>query len=253
MFQNINGKEEISNMNINIELRNFIEDYSSHIIISLSNTFKYNSNFLFKRGSASKIRDNFDINHLDKIVENICYDLISTGKSYIYYKIEDSKLIITNKKINNCKFIKLKIPKNIIKNWKKTYKMFSYLDYSNALRQSTDDISLTNNLINANSIAQLEIDKRCNPFYASQHGIFDYYSEWYCVYREANKKLFQRKLLDYILDKINYILYKELKLEHDDILLFDGFSQDELYDIITDLKNYKTSLGKISSRLYQRK
>ena len=56
-----------------------------------------------------------------------------------------------------------------------------------------------------------------------------------------------------ILDKINYILHKELKLEHDDILLFDGFSQDELYDIITDLKNYKTSLGKISSRLYQRK
>ena len=252
-------------MESNLELRNLFEDYSNHIIISLSNSFSYHSNFSFNLCDKSIAQKHFDTYNIDETIETICYNLIKNGKCNIYYKYnkygndnkkDDNKLIITpylNDKNKDFKKIKLIFPKSIIKSRKRIIKSFKYLDYSSIFSQNVEDIEITQKLIDASKIAKIEIDKICNPFYVSEYNIFENYSEIYCLYRVATKKLYQRKLLDYVLDKINDILVNELSLKDDDILIFNGFTQSELINIIDDLKNYNSSLGEISSKLYKRK
>lgn len=243
-------------MEYNFELQKLYENFGNHILISLCKD--YNNYFSFNEGNKSKLSKHLNLYRFSEIIETVCYSLIRNGKYKLHYVIEQVKnksvIKFYIKDIANYDKISFSMPKTVMTNKvrKKILKKLKYLNYNKMISKNSGDINKVKLLGEMQKNAVLKIGKMCNPFYINNFTYFDYYTDYYCIYRKAENMIYQRKLVDYVLNEINKTLSILFNLDEKDKINFNGISIIELEDIIADLKEYKTPLPDITTKLYQK-
>lgn len=246
----------IDKMEYNFELEKFYKDFGNHILLSLCKD--YNNYFSYKMGKKSKLLKRLSLYRFSEVIENICHSLVETGKYKMYYSIEkkgkEEIINFYSKNINNYDCIIFKMPKIIMSNKKRNniLKKIKLLNSNKMISENSGNLDRLKFLSEMQKKASLEIDKMCNPFYINNSSCFDYYTDFYCIYRKAKTMISQRLLIDYVISEINKLLMNLFELDNEDIIVFNGMTLVELNIIIEDLKLYKTPLPDIANKLYQR-
>lgn len=236
----------------NYELQSLYQTFGEHILLSLCRD--YNNYFTFKLKEKSKLFTHILDYDLSDVIVDVCYNLIRNGKYTIYSKLEKEEELtyikfssspITNKKID---FI---FPSDIASNYerKKVIRSLTQLDSNKIYKDGMKWLKFMSGM---KKKADLEIGKLGKNFYIYDANWSDYYNDYYYVHRKIREMIAQRKLIDYVLDKINLALVDIFKLEKDDIILFNGMSLDSLHSLLDELEKNNRSVNSIYKELHER-
>lgn len=236
----------------NYELQNLYQTFGEHILLSLCRD--YNNYFTFKLKEKSKLSTHILDYDISKAIIDVCYNLIKNGKYTIYSKLEKEEELtyikfssspISNKKID---FI---FPSDIVSNYerKKVIRSLTQLDSNKIYRDGMKWLKFMSAM---KKKADLEIGKLGKNFYIYDANWSDYYNDYYYVHREIKEMIAQRKLINYVLDKINLALVDIFKLKKDDIILFNGMSLALLYSLQDELEKNNRSVNSIYKELHER-
>ena len=236
----------------NYELQSLYQTFGEHILLSLCRD--YNNYFTFKLKEKSKLSTHILDYDISEAIIDVCYNLIRNGKYTIYSKLEKEEELtyikfssspISNKKID---FI---FPSDIASNYerKKVIRSLTQLDSNKIYRDGMKWLKFMSGM---KKKADLEIGKLGKNFYIYNANWNDYYNDYYYVHREIKEMIAQRKLINYVLDKINLALVDIFKLKKDDIILFNGMSLDLLYSLQDELEKNNRSVNSIYKELHER-
>lgn len=237
----------------NYELQSLYQTFGKHILLSLCRD--YNNYFTFKLKEKSKLSTHILHYDISEVIIDVCYNLIRNGKYTIYSKLEIEEDLtyikfssnpISNKKID---FI---FPSDIASNHerKKVIRSLTQLDSNKIYGDGMKGLKFMSAM---KKKADLETGKLGKNFYIYDANWSDYYNEYYYVHRKIREMIAQRKLINYVLDKINLALVDLLKLKKDDIILFNGMSLDSLYNLQDELEKNNRSVNSIYKELHERK
>ena len=242
-------------MEYNHNLENFYNSYGKYVLIS--SRLEFNDYFSYELKVKSKLSNALLNLDLYRLFTNICDDLIRNGKAHILFKISKNKKnnesfisIIPNTQfeVPHIK-VSFTFPKGILseRERKNTISKLSLLNPINLY----SDLSNMENMRFANEmskIAELELGKIGEHYFSSQNS-FDYYTDYYCIYRLIKLRINQRKLINYVLKTINRVFIKSLQLEDNDNLVFNGTTIERLESMLDELIDNK-SLNDIYKELF---
>lgn len=230
-------------MKYNHELESFFESFGRHILYSLC--FNNRDLFQYKSGIVSQLRHYINIVDFPELFCYICETLVREGRIRIFYDVKNNeneksmKLVVNKTDIEESTHgdISFEFPKSIMSEnkRKRTIAKLALLDISQIDTSNEFEKSGWKFASEMMTKAQIEIGKVGKHFYMNGESNINF-SDYYIVYRSIKQKIEQRKLLDYVLDKLNSEFVCILNLKSDDILEFKGVSVEKLNALLIDLK-----------------
>lgn len=231
------------------DLSRFYKSYSVHILSSLCRD--YRDYFSFNLSNSCKLDidiSNFEFTH---IFLDVCENLIKNGKYTVYCTVENKgdKLLIkfTSAAISQKK-INFVFPTTLISNHKrkKVIRVLEKINSDQLFRDGMKGIKFRTDM------EELLVKKLCklgNPYLFDENWS-SYYTDYYYVYKIIRKRIEQRKLVDYVLEKFNEYLKIEYKIVGNDAVVFKGIKSDTLNALLIDLKQCNKTVSEIHKALY---
>ncbi len=239
-------------MNYNHELESFYRNYSELILYLLCRD--YNNFFSFKKSTKSKLSKHILTYNLSSVIEEICYYLVKNGKYTIYYEIKkekkDTMINFLQKPILKHEKIDFTFPKFIMSN-RKRKKVINSLTLLNSNQIFTDNDDVLERMRFVGDMrnkADIEIGRLGKHFYINDN-FYEYYNDYYCLYRKIKQSIEQRKLVDYVLEILNSKLIKIFNLKEDDIIIFNGLTIEKLKDLLCQLEYNTSTMSDIWDKL----
>lgn len=230
-------------MEYNHILESFYKNFGSNILLSFR--LNYRTFFSYKHEKESKLSNALSKLDLSSIIAEICDGLIRNGESSFRYKLEkdeknDVMFIVKSrsKKDKNDFEVNFTFPKEILtpKQRKNVITKLTQLNPMN-LFSDPDNLDSMRFASEMTKCAEIEIGKIGNHYLSDN--AFDYYSDFYCIYRQIMLRIEQRKLIDYVLETLNSNFLESLQIDASDVLQFNGKKIIDLKRMLTELKNNK--------------
>ena len=237
-----------------MELTMVMRDFCEHALISLNND--YHNYFIYTKGTDSNISKYFDFYDLRQIIEELIYKLFLNGKIKLYFYLNNDKLDLFEKMIDNGNLVLVKTIKwdsSIISESKrkKIIKKLKSLD-SSKIQQNYNDKNYSRNFLYINELVRNEILSLTKDFLYSS---FDEknYTDIYHVYSLIRMKKKQLLMVNYVINVFNNSIKEALQInDKNDNIIFNGITMDTLNKLEEQLLSGSETLKKITDCLYSR-